>query len=120
MNEPRKILIIDSASDRKERINALKSRGYGVFPTLRMEEARSRCTRGGYDLIIVNAGEDQERALQFGEDLRKQCPKQLLLVRTSGEAGRDYTVGPALDSLLQRVDTLLREEASPSDLASAA
>lgn len=120
MNEPRKILIIDRASDRKERINALKSRGYGVFPTLRMEEARSRCTRGGYDLIIVNGGEDRERALQFGDDLRKQCPKQLLLVRASGEAGRDYIVGPDLDALLERVDTLLRQEESPSDLASAA
>ncbi len=120
MNAPRKILIIDSASDRKERINALKSRGYGVFPTLRMEEARSRCMRGGYDLIIVNAGEDQQRAVQFGDDLRKQCPQQQLLVRTSGEAGRDYTVGPDLDALLHRVDSVLRKEAGPSDLANAA
>ena len=48
MNSPRKILLIDKAQDRKERINALKNRSYAVFPALRMEEARSRYREEGH------------------------------------------------------------------------
>ena len=119
MNSPRKILLIDSAPDRKERIKALSDRGYTVFPALKMEEARSRCMRGGYDLIVVHAGEQREQAFAFCEDLRAQCPKQALLM-TGGTAGeRDYAVPAGLQSLLQRVDETLPGEAG-SDLASAA
>jgi DNA-binding response OmpR family regulator len=119
MNSPRKILLIDNASDRKERIKALSERGYTVFPALKMEEARSRCVRGGYDLIVVHAGEQQEQALAFCEELRAQCPKQPLLM-TGGTAGdREYAVPAGLQPLLQRVDDTLQGNTT-SDLASAA
>ena len=120
MNSPRKILLIDSASDRKTRIRALADRGYSVFPALKMDEAKSRCTRGGYDLVLVHAeGEQQAQALEFSDHIREQCPKQLLLL--SGGAGdRDYTVPGDLQALLQRVDALLQDNAKASDLANAA
>jgi DNA-binding response OmpR family regulator len=120
MNSPRRILIIDKASDRKERINALKKRGYGVFPALKVEEARSRCMRGGYDLIVINAGDEQELAIRFGDELRKQCPQQLVLLRAEGDAEREYAVGPDLNALLEKVDDLLQDETVSPDYAKAA
>ena len=120
MNSPRKILLIDNAPDRKERIKALSDRGYAIFPALKMEEARSRCTRGGYDLIVVRAGEQQEQALAFCEDLRANCPKQLLLLSGSTAEERDYLVAGDLSSLLQRVDQVLHDNEARSEMPNAA
>ena len=120
MNSPRKILLIDDASDRKERINMLKNHGYSVFPALKLDEARSRCVSGGYDLIVVNAGNYGDRAQEFCDSLRKQCPKQLLLMRTNQNADQDYAVGTDPQSLLKRVNSLLQPDASSTDFASAA
>lgn len=120
MNSLRKVLLIDDASDRKERIKALADRGYSVFPALRMEEARSRCTRGGYDLIVVNAGGNQEQVLAFCDEIHKQCPKQLLLMTGEDASDRDYAVAGGISSLLTRVDELLPDSSKGSDLASAA
>jgi DNA-binding response OmpR family regulator len=120
MNSRPKILLIDSASDRKQRINALKSRGYAVFPALKMEEARSRCMRGGYDLIGVNAGDEQEKATQYCDDIRHQCPNQQVLMYNADGSGRDYAVRSDVQSLLSAVDSALITKAIPADLASAA
>ena len=117
MNSQPRILLIDKAPDRKERINALKSRGYAVFPALNMEEARSRCMRGGYDLIVVNADGDHQQAAQFCDDIRRQCPKQTLLLCSAGETGRDYAVPPDAASVVKAVESVLNRNA---DLASAA
>jgi DNA-binding response OmpR family regulator len=119
MNGQCKILLIDNAPDRKERVKALSGHGYSVFPALKMEEARSRCTRGNYDLILVHAGERWEQAQEFCDAIRTQCPKQLLLMSSNTSSDRDYAVSADLSSLLQRVDNLLRENGRP-ELASAA
>lgn len=118
MNTPRKILLIDNSSDRKQRIKVLADRGYTVFPALRMEEARSRCSRGGYDLIVVHADGEQQQAVNFCDEIRSSCPRQLLLMSGDGNSGRDYAVSGGIDSLLQRVDEMLQESAK-SDLAAA-
>lgn len=120
MNSPRKVLLIDNATDRKERIKTLADHGYGVFPALRMEEARTRCTRGGYDLIVVNAGNTPEQALEFCDEVRRQCPKQLLLLTSDTAIDRDYAVSGGLPALANRVEEVLREKAKTADLASAA
>lgn len=119
MDGTRKILLIDNASDRKERIKALSEHGYRVFPALKMEEARSRCTRGNYDLIVVHAGDQLEQAQEFCDAIRTQCPKQLLLMSNNTSSDRNYAVSADLSSLLQRVDNLFRENGRP-ELASAA
>jgi CheY-like chemotaxis protein len=119
MNTARKILLIDNASDRKQRIKALADRGYTVFPALRMEEARSRCTRGGYDLIVVHADREPQQAIDFCDEIRRSCPKQLLLLSGDGSSSREYAVSGDLDSLVQRVDQML-QEGNQSDLANAA
>ena len=120
MNSQPRILLIDHAIDRKERINTLKARGYAVFPTLRMEEARSRCMRGGYDLIVVHAGDEPEQALAYCDEIRKNCPSQRLLMSARDGAGRDYAIGPDVPSLVQAVDRVFNASAQPADLASAA
>lgn len=120
MNSQPKILLIDKANDRKERIQALKNRGYAVFPTLRMEEARSRCLRGGYDLIVVNAADEQEQAIRYCDEIRSQCSKQLLLMCSEGGSGRDYAIAADVQSVVNAVDAALKPKAMPGDLASAA
>jgi DNA-binding response OmpR family regulator len=119
MNTPRKILLIDNASDRKQRIKALADRGYRVFPALRMEEARSRCMRGGYDLIVVHADGDPQQTMDFCDEIRKNCPQQSLLMAGGANSERDYAISGGMESLLQRVDEMLHESSKP-DLASAA
>src|ERR1700685_1396189 len=119
MNSPRTILLSANAPDRKERIKALSGRGYTVFPALKMEEARSRCTRGGYDLIVVHAGEQKEQALAFCDELHSQCPKQALLMISSAAGECDYAVSADLSSLLEKIDQTLHAN-ERSDLADAA
>jgi DNA-binding response OmpR family regulator len=120
MNTPRKILLIDKTADRKERIAALKARGYAVFPALKLDEARTRCLSGGYDLIVVNPGDEQEKALQFCDELRNQCPKQLLLMCGGAGDDRDYKVATDEASLLERVDRVLQRTSDAGEYASAA
>jgi len=120
MNSQPRILLIDNALDRKERINALKNRGYAVFPTLRMEEARSRCMRGGYDLIIVNANDQQDQAVQYCDDIRRNCPDQMVLMSSKSGSDREYAVSSDVPSLLKAVDSVLQGATKPADLASAA
>lgn len=120
MNSQPRILLIDKATDRKDRINSLKSRGFAVFPALNMEEARSRCMRGGYDLIVVNANGDHEQAAQFCDDIQRQCPSQQLILCSDAAAGRDYAVASDVDSLVKAVESALRTGVKQTDLASAA
>lgn len=119
MNSQTKILLIDKAPDRKERINALKSRGYTVFPARNREEARSRCMGGGYDLIVVNAGGEYEPTSQFCDDVRRQCPKQLLILCSDEQPAREYAVASDVPVLVQAVESLLGKAGS-ADFAKAA
>lgn len=105
-----KVLIVDKSIDRKKRIAALKEQGFSVFPALRLEEARSRCRPGAYDLIIVNAQDEPETAASFCDELRARTPAQAVLLAVSNGSdnnGQDYLVqdDPAL--LAQRAAALL-------------
>ena len=52
-----KVLLIDREPERRnERISVLKTHGYKVFPALDLQQARSRCKPGAFDLIVVNSG----------------------------------------------------------------
>jgi DNA-binding response OmpR family regulator len=119
MNSQARILLIDKANDRKQRINALKSRGFAVFPALSMEEARSRCMRGGYDLIVVNANGAGEQATQFCDEIRRNCPRQQLILCTDGSCERDYVIAPDVETVVKAVESTLGVN-QQTDLASAA
>lgn len=123
MNSPQKILLIDKSLDRKERIGLLKANGYAVFPALNLADARSRCMRGGYDLIVVNAEAQPQEGMQFCDAIRTTCPQQPLLMCTQAEgevADRDYVVSAAPEALVQRVNALLKQIGGPSGYANAA
>jgi DNA-binding response OmpR family regulator len=101
---------VDKSIDRKKRIAALKERGFSVFPALKLEEARSRCRPGVYDLIIVNAQDEPELAAAFCDELRSRTPTQAVLLAVSngaGKTGQDYLVQDDPDALAQRASSLL-------------
>lgn len=100
-----KVLIVDKSIDRKKRIAALKERGFSVFPALKLEEARSRCRPGAYDLIIVNAQDEAEAAAAFCDELRARTPSQAVLLAVSngaGKLGRDYLAQDDPTALAER------------------
>lgn len=105
-----KVLIVDKSIDRKKRIAALKERGFAVFPALKLQEARSRCRPGAYDLIIVNAQDEAEMAASFCDELRSRTPAQAVLLAVSkGSAndGQDYLVQDDPGVLAERAAALL-------------
>jgi DNA-binding response OmpR family regulator len=107
---PLKVLLIDRDPERrKERISALKKNGYRVFPALDLEQAKQRCKPGTYDLIVVNAGEHPEIALEFCERIRSTAPKQAVLLMVGAIVQlppRDYMVSDIPERLLERVDAI--------------
>lgn len=117
---PKRILIIDSEpTRRKERVAALKQRGYAVFPALKIEEARSRCRRGTYDLIIVSTSANAEAALQLCEEIGKGNAKQLVLRMSPGEVdGKDpNTVSDDPAALADKVQALLGSRPTANPMA---
>ncbi len=123
MNQNRKILIIDKSSDRKKRIQALKGLGFAVYPALKIAEARNRCKPGSYDLIVVNASDDMENAVQLCDQIRERAPKQLLLMMVDPGAGtpsRDYVVSSNVEELANTVDSLLKRRSLTTDTPVAA
>ena len=105
-----KVLIVDRSIDRKQRIAALKERGFSVFPALQLAEARSRCKPGAYDLIILNAQDEPEMAASFCEELSGRTPAQAVLLvvsNGSGPKGCDYVVADDAEVMAQRASALL-------------
>lgn len=116
----KRILIIDSEpTRRKERVAALKQRGYAVFPALKIEEARSRCRRGTYDLIIVSTSANAEAALQLCEEIGKGNAKQLVLRMSSSatDSNDQNMVSDDPTALADRVQALLGGRGSANPIA---
>ena len=115
MEPSRKVLIIDKSIDRKKKIAALKSRGFSVFPALRLAEARSRCRPGAYDVIVVNAQDEMEAAVAFCDSSGERTPAQPVLLIISGGSNlpeRDYLIADEPQVLADRVEAMLGSSAS--------
>lgn len=121
MDSIRKVLIVDKSIDRKQRISAVKQRGFAVFPALKLSESRSRCRPGAYDLIVINASDEQQEAVAFCDELRGRTPSQpvLLVVGENVSApDRDYVVQEDPESLAARVEAVLgRNSQAPTSAA---
>ena len=119
---PKRVLIIDSEpSRRKERVNELKRRGFAVFPALKLEEARSRCKRGGYDLIVVSAALHAEGAIQLCDEIRKADGQQRVLLMspnaaTTGEHNHQV-VSEDPKELADKVEAILSGGTSANPMA---
>jgi CheY-like chemotaxis protein len=116
----RKVLSIDSGSEnqRKARIAAFKKLGFTVHPALSVQQARSRCQPGRYDLIVVVTGEDWEPALQLCDEIRAREPRQaLILVAAPGLPipERSYIVADDAELLRERIEGFFGKEPNPVD-----
>jgi PleD family two-component response regulator len=78
----RTVLIIDNGprERRKERMNALKDAGFKVHPARSFEQSLSRVASGSYDLVVANTDAAVDAAKQFCSDIKKNYPRQKLLV----------------------------------------
>ncbi|MFZ0704637.1 MAG: hypothetical protein WAM71_03475 [Candidatus Korobacteraceae bacterium] len=113
-----KVLIVDKSIDRKKRIAALKERGLSVFPALQLNDARSRCRPGAYDLIIVNCQDELETAAAFCDDLGKRTPPQAVLLAVSNgssDFAGEYAVADDPETLAKRAAALLGQSAQPEE-----
>lgn len=97
-NPQRKALLIDADKDRnrrKERKVLLQNHGFRVYPALNLSFVRTRCKPGAFDVIVVNAGENPQAAVELCDDI-KSCDQnqKLFLVSNNREAvpSRDYVV----------------------------
>jgi CheY-like chemotaxis protein len=127
MNTPmstpqRKAMVVDEDKDRyvrKDRNEMLKQAGYKVYPVLRMLDARGRCRPGAFDLIVVNAGENANAALEVCDHVRNCDPNQKVLLVASENAGlpeRDYIV-PNWDEVAKRLESSREEHSKPEMVA---
>jgi len=117
MEDKRKVLLVDNSSDRKDRIRALKEKGFVVYPALRIAEARTRFRPGSYDLIVIDSGEDQSGAIELCDSVREKSPKQnllLMVAKGSPVPARDYVVSREPRELAQKVEDILKRR--PTEL----
>ncbi len=112
----KKILIIDKAIDRKKKISALKQAGYSVFPALKLQEARSRCRSGAYDLVVVNAGDELQEAVDFCDELVGRAQSVLLVVPTEARRPeRNFVVQDDIEMIVSKVRKSLGGDSVDSD-----
>ena len=105
-----KVLLVDSEPDRQSRIAILKQHGFRVYPALSIEQARSRCRSGAYDVIVLNADSSQNMALELYNQIHERDPRQHVLVMTAKElpgSGSEHVVSSVPEQLLERVELLL-------------
>jgi len=107
-----KVLLVDRDPERrKERISVLKEHGYKVFPALDLQQARSRCKPGAFDLIVVNSGGQPDMAIELCEWIKSNDSKQaVLLIAATGNQlpHRDYIVSDVPKQLLDRIESLFK------------
>jgi DNA-binding NtrC family response regulator len=112
-----KVLLIDREPERRnERISVLKTHGYKVFPALDLQQTRSRCKPGAFDLIVVNSGGQPDMALELCEWIRSTDPKQAVLLMVGAIIQlprRDYMVPDIPERLLERIESMFE----PADIA---
>jgi response regulator RpfG family c-di-GMP phosphodiesterase len=118
------ILFIDNGhrDRRRERNAVLKNAGYKVHPARSFEQSLSRVGSGAYDLIIASTDAAPDQARQFVEELRRNHPRQKVLVLQTAEielpSGAEVVNGDP-KQLLERVQAMLRpaEKQGPEQIA---
>ena len=125
MPSPKKtkiLMVDDDPKGRKARINILKAHGFSAYPALDLQQAKTRCKPGAFDLIVVNPRPDKELALEFCNAIKKQNPEQLLLLMTNanevGENAGMVSDNPKM--LLERVQAIFTKPANAADIPVAA
>lgn len=121
----RNILFIDNGhrDRRRERSAVLKNAGYKVHPARSFEQSLSRIGSGSYDLIIASTDGALEQAQQFIQELKRNHPRQLLLVMTVSDNdvqdAEFQTSGSDPKALLERVEAMFRPEEKTAPMMAA-
>ncbi len=118
--DSRAVLFIDNGhrDRRRERVAVLKEAGFRVHPARSFEQSLSRLGSGAYHLVIASTDGAQESALRFIEEVKRNFPRQLLLVVKAGnlEVPGDYefsTADPKV--LLERVQAMMSRNERSND-----
>lgn len=112
----RTILFIDNGhrDRRRERSAVLKTAGYKVHPARSFEQSLSRIGSGSYDLIIASTDGALERAQQFIQEVKRNHPRQRVLVMKVSEndiqGGEFESSSSDPKMLLERVEAMFRPE----------
>ena len=105
------VLLVDRDADRKERISLLKKNGFKVFPALDVGQARERYKPGKFDLIIVNAPNNNPHpALAMCDEIARRDAHQPLLLMAGADLQlpeRQYLVSPQPQMVVERAKALL-------------
>ena len=90
----RKAMVVDDDKDRyrrKERVTLIQSAGFKAYPVLRLKDVRNRCRPGSFDLIVVNASQNVDQAIEICDEIKRNDPNQQIFLVANGAApGRDY------------------------------
>ncbi len=118
--DSRAILFIDNGhrDRRRERVAVLKDAGFRVHPARSFEQSLSRLGSGAYHLVIASTDGAQESALRFIEEVKRNFPRQLLLVVKTGnlEVPGDYEFSSADPKvLLERVQAMMSRSERSND-----
>jgi len=118
--DSRAILFIDNGhrDRRRERVAVLKDAGFRVHPARSFEQSLSRLGSGAYHLVIASTDGAQESALRFIEEVKRNFPRQMLLVVKAGnlEVPGDYEFSSADPKvLLERAQALMSRSDRSND-----
>jgi len=90
----RKAMVVDDDKDRyrrKERVTSIQNAGFKAYPVLRLQDVRSRCRPGSFDLVVVNAAHNTDLAVELCDEIKRNDPnQQIFLVAAGAAADRDY------------------------------
>ena len=90
----RKAMVVDDDKDRyrrKERVTSIQNAGFKAYPVLRLQDVRSRCRPGSFDLVVVNATQNVDLAVELCDEIKRNDPNQQIFLVTAGAAAdRDY------------------------------
>jgi len=111
--QQRSILIIDNGhrDRRRERTAILNNAGYKVHPARSFEQSLSRVGSGSYDLVIANTDGAVEDAVKFCQDVKRNYPRQLLLLIKPANTEIGEGIDAAANdpkSLLERAQAMLQ------------
>ena len=85
-----------------------------------LEQLRTRCRPGNFDLIVVTAGDSPGLAIQICDEIRARNPQQAVVLMANGNCDRDYAIANRLELLLEKVDALFRPGSCADELTTQA
>ena len=114
-------MVVDDDKDRyrrKERVNIIQNAGFKAYPVLRLQDVRNRCRPGSFDLIVVNAVENTEMAVELCDEIKRNDSKQqIFLVAAGRNLDRDYILRDWSELSARLVSISEKDQPKPEHVA---